>query len=153
MTLTGGPATLTAAADGTITIAGETRATADITGIVITGSDADDSLTLDLHAPLTIPVSFDGGAGNDTIVGPVSDVTWDVTGPDAGTVAGVHFTSVENLSGAPDNKDTFVVGPEWFRQRQGRRRSGWLRHPPALGHHRRLEPDRRPFRQHHAGRA
>ena len=111
MTLTGGPATLTARADGTITIAGETRAAADIAGIVITGSDADDSLTLDLQAPLTIPVSFDGGAGNDTIVGPVSDVTWDVTGPDAGTVAGVDFTSVENLSGASDNKDTFVVAP------------------------------------------
>ena len=111
MTLTGGPATLTAGANGTITIAGETRAMADIAGIVITGSDADDSLTLDLQAPLTIPVSFDGGAGNDTIVGPVSDVTWDVTGPDAGAVAGVDFTSVENLSGAPDNKDTFVVGP------------------------------------------
>ena len=45
------------------------------------------------------------------IVGPVSDVTWDVTGPDAGTVAGVDFTSVENLSGASDNKDTFVVAP------------------------------------------
>ena len=38
-------------------------------------------------------------------------MTWDVTGPDAGTVAGVDFTSVENLSGASDNKDTFVVAP------------------------------------------
>ena len=37
-------------------------------------------------------------------------MTWDVTGPDAGKVADVDFRSVENLTGAPDNRDTFVLG-------------------------------------------
>ena len=36
-------------------------------------------------------------------------MTWDVTGPDAGTVAGVDFSAVENLTGAPDNHDTFAL--------------------------------------------
>ena len=67
-------------------------------------------LTLDLAVPLAVPVSFDGGLGLDTLVGPAADVTWDVTGPDAGTVAGVDFSAVENLTGAPDNHDTFVLG-------------------------------------------
>ena len=37
-------------------------------------------------------------------------MTWDVTGPDAGSVAGVAFTAVENLTGASDNHDTFALG-------------------------------------------
>ena len=109
VTLTGGDATLTATLDGMITIGGETRAAADIGAIVITGSDLDDHLTLDLRIPLTVPVDFDGGLGSDTLVGPAGDVTWQVTAADAGNVSGVDFASVENLQGAADNEDTFVV--------------------------------------------
>ena len=83
---------------------------ADVTELTIAGTDGDDTLTLDLAADLAIPVTFDGGAGTDTLVGPAADTTWDVTGPDTGTVAGVDFASVENLTGAPDNQDTFVLG-------------------------------------------
>ncbi len=86
----------------------------DVSELTITGTDGDDVLTLDLAGDLAIPVTFDGGMGTDTLVGPAADVTWDVTGPDAGTVAGVGFASVENLTGAPDNADTFVLGPGGF---------------------------------------
>ena len=111
VTLTGGPATLRVTADGFITIAGATRALADVSAIRITGTDGDDVLVLDLATPLAIPVSFDGGPGTDTLVGPSRDVTWLVGNPDSGTVAGVAFVSVEHLTGAPDNRDTFVFGP------------------------------------------
>ena len=107
MALTGAPATLTLTADGQLTIGGETRALADVSELAITGTGGDDILLLDLAIPLTVPVSFDGGDGSDTLVGPTSDVTWAITGPDAGTVAGVAFASVENLTGSPDNQDTF----------------------------------------------
>ena len=107
MALTGAPATLTLTADGQLTIGGETRALADVSALAITGTGGDDILLLDLAIPLTIPVSFDGGDGSDTLVGPASDVTWAITGPDTGTVAGVAFSAVENLTGSPDNQDTF----------------------------------------------
>ncbi len=110
MDLTGGEATLATTADGLITIDGESRPAAEVANIVITGSDVDDTLILDLAAPLVVPVSFDGRSGNDTLVGPANDVTWQVTAPDEGTVAGVDFEAVENLTGAPNNNDTFVLG-------------------------------------------
>src|SRR4029078_12977369 len=34
---------------------------------------------------------------------------WNVTGAGAGAVGTVAFTNVETLTGAPDNKDTFVL--------------------------------------------
>ena len=83
----------------------------DVTSIEIDGSGADDVIAIDTSAAPPLPVTFDGGAGSDTIVGPAGDATWNVTGANSGTVAGVTFTSVENLQGAPDNSDTFVFEP------------------------------------------
>ena len=108
--MTGAPVTLTATADGFITVAGETRTLAGLTAIFIRGTAGDDLLALDLGASLAIMVRFDGGAGRDTLVGPGRDATWVVAAPDAGHVAGVTFVSVENVTGAPGNRDTFVVG-------------------------------------------
>ena len=70
----------------------------------------DDVIAIDIQTTSTVPlpVTFDGRAGSDTIIGPKSDATWSVTGADSGTVAGVTFTNVENLQGAADNADTFV---------------------------------------------
>jgi hypothetical protein len=48
-----------------------------------------------------------GGFGFDTLVGPDADATWDLTGSNAGDVAGVSFTGVENLSGGSGD-DAFV---------------------------------------------
>jgi hypothetical protein len=55
-------------------------------------------------------VVVQGGGGTDAITGPPqARVTWNVTGADAGDVAGLAFSGVENLRGAADNEDTFVV--------------------------------------------
>ncbi|HEX5216215.1 MAG TPA: OmpA family protein, partial [Vicinamibacterales bacterium] len=50
-----------------------------------------------------------GGEAADTLKGPVGDTTWTVSGPNSGDVAGVTFSSFEDLQGAADNEDTFVV--------------------------------------------
>ncbi len=84
------------------------RALAETSGVAITGSDQNDSLKIDSSAASAIPIAFDGGGGTDKLIGPEVDATWHVTGRDAGTVANVTFTHVEQLQGAADNQDTFV---------------------------------------------
>ncbi|HEV8251685.1 MAG TPA: hypothetical protein VGQ15_17070, partial [Gaiellaceae bacterium] len=81
---------------------------ANVSLVLIVGSDLDDVLTLDAAAGLPVPVSFEGGAGNDTLAGPAADATWTISGADAGSVGDVAFSSVENLAGAAGNEDTFV---------------------------------------------
>jgi hypothetical protein len=48
-----------------------------------------------------------GGQGSDTIVGPATDTTWNITGANAGNVVGMSFASFENLTGGA-GADTFV---------------------------------------------
>ena len=78
--------------------------------MTITGSDAADTLTIDGSiVAADVHITFNGGAGFDTVRGPPADSTWNITGSGAGTVGTITFADVENLVGAPDNKDTFVV--------------------------------------------
>ena len=42
---------------------------------------------------------IDGGNGTDTLVGPNGSNVWDLTGVKSGTLNGLNFTSMENLSG------------------------------------------------------
>lgn len=67
----------------------------------------------DLLALVGLPgprsVLLDGGAGTDTLIGPAIDSTWTLTGDGAGTLHGVTFAGFENLTGAPDTDDTFVI--------------------------------------------
>ena len=85
------------------------RALSEISEIVIEGTDADDTLTLDFGAgDIDVPILFNAGDGEDTLRGPLTDSTWNINGPNSGDVEGVEFTDVENLTGAPDNEDTFV---------------------------------------------
>jgi len=49
-----------------------------------------------------------GGTGNDTLIGPHENATWQITGENSGSVAGIAFSGVENLTGAAGNADTFV---------------------------------------------
>ena len=51
-----------------------------------------------------------GSAGNDVLVGPDGGATWTLTGPNAGSVAGVAFSSFENLVGGSGD-DAFVFAP------------------------------------------
>jgi Ca2+-binding RTX toxin-like protein len=50
-----------------------------------------------------------GGAGNDTLVGPDADTTWNIKGLNAGHVAGINFSGFENLTGGA-GADTFIFG-------------------------------------------
>src|SRR5262249_52570775 len=49
-------------------------------------------------------------ANPDTLIGPNATNTWYLTGPGVGSVAGVSFRSIENLTGGSQN-DTFNLGP------------------------------------------
>jgi len=75
------------------------------------GGDAQDIFVLGDGAGVT--GTIDGGAGSDTLVGPDSDTTWNITGGDAGSVADVEFTSVENLTGGA-GADTFIFADGSF---------------------------------------
>ena len=48
------------------------------------------------------------GSGEDTLIGPAGDTTWNVSGPGSGEVAGIAFRGLENLTGAVGNQDRFV---------------------------------------------
>lgn len=53
-------------------------------------------------------MNWEGGDGNDTLVGPDLDSTWEISGADAGTLnSQIRFSSVENLTGGSD-ADTFL---------------------------------------------
>ena len=87
-------------------------------GDVVDYSQRPDSIVVDLAegtATGTAGVAgiehFVGGAGEDVLRGPDADNTWNVTGANAGDVAGVSFDGFENLNGAVDNEDTFVFAP------------------------------------------
>jgi len=89
------------------------QALADTSAVVITGADAaDDTLIVAASLTPTLSVSFTGGSGQDTLVGPNLPSTWTLTGANAGTLNAVlGFSGVENLTGAADNQDTFIFGP------------------------------------------
>ena len=97
--------------DAVITIDGvaTTKLLSELTnGVAIVGGAGADTFTIGAAAS-AVPVTFDGGAGNDSVVGPAADTTWNVTGAGAGAVGTFTFANVETLTGAPGNKDTFVL--------------------------------------------
>ncbi|MCA6555247.1 MAG: hypothetical protein IM583_01050, partial [Pseudanabaena sp. M114S2SP2A07QC] len=53
-------------------------------------------------------VKFDGGDGNDILLGSNVDTIWNVTGENSGNTGNVEFLNVENLKGAANNNDTFI---------------------------------------------
>jgi hypothetical protein len=53
--------------------------------------------------------TFIGGSGANTLVGPNTDTTWNITGTNAGTMTGgISFTAFQNLTGG-SGADNFVV--------------------------------------------
>jgi len=63
--------------------------------VTIVGGDRADVLTIDASLiPAGLQVSFDGGAGVDTVSGPSSDAGWTISGPGAGSVGSVTFSHV-----------------------------------------------------------
>src|SRR5205807_1651718 len=73
------------------------------------GTGGDGADTFSFAGPVGIPVTLDGGAGDDSLLGPSGDTTWTVDGPGSGLVEGIRFANFENLQGAPANEDTFVL--------------------------------------------
>ncbi|MDH3387171.1 MAG: LEPR-XLL domain-containing protein, partial [Gammaproteobacteria bacterium] len=67
-----------------------------------------DALTYDLEGNDGFE-NIIAGSGNDTLVGYIADMTWNITGADSGDAGGVAFSGFENLTGRADNEDSFVV--------------------------------------------
>jgi len=92
----------------------KSQALADTSAVVMTGSDHDDTVRMDIDPGALsnpLPVTFQGGAGNDTLVGPGGDHTWNITGTNAGTVSTLTFVAIENLIGGAGD-DSFIFEPK-----------------------------------------
>jgi len=50
-----------------------------------------------------------GSSSSNVLLGPDGDAVWDVTGTDAGKVNGIAFSGFQNLTGAADNEDGFIL--------------------------------------------
>ena len=89
------------------------QALADTSQVIVTGSAQGDKLVIDNTKPFSTPVSYTDTSSGDNakleVLG--GDTTWNITGPDGGTVGNVTFAGIGNLIGAADNRDTFVLGP------------------------------------------
>ena len=76
-------------------------ATDGITALTIKGGAGDDRITL--VNDLVIPLTVDGEAGNDTLVGQPLGTEWTIEGADSGSATGiVNFSGIENLVGGSD---------------------------------------------------
>ncbi|MDH7500192.1 MAG: LEPR-XLL domain-containing protein, partial [candidate division NC10 bacterium] len=89
----------------------QSQALADTSLVVIAGSEEKDIFTLDFRSPFSVPITLDGKKGSDTLRVLGEDQTWEITGTNAGEVASIDFSSIENLTGAPNNQDTFIFEP------------------------------------------
>jgi hypothetical protein len=74
---------------------------ADTTAVAIQAADGvNTTLTVDFSGgAFSVPVSFVGGTGTNTLVGPDVASAWSVTGANAGKVGTVSFSKVANLVG------------------------------------------------------
>src|SRR5262249_15331944 len=97
------------AGNETVTFAGSLAATGlqDLTVKTGAGDNVFDLSHADPAEPATIVLV--GGSGNTVLRGFAPNTTWNVTGPNAGVVGPVTFSYIQNLTGAPNNQDTFVI--------------------------------------------
>lgn len=121
-----GTGTVHFADDGSVTFGDTIRRVAELSGIVATGTDGDDTLTVSTESATTVTVHvwFDGRGGSDTLIGPQRDAAWIVTGTATGLLkAGaleIAFAGVEHLVGAPETWDRFVLeGVGWVESVDG----------------------------------
>jgi hypothetical protein len=91
-----------------------TFALSSFSSIVVAGDSGNDTLTLDTDDGSFIPaggLTFDGGGGSDTLVGPNTTNSWNISGTNSGTLdSNVSFTNVANLTGG-SGADTFTFQP------------------------------------------
>jgi hypothetical protein len=75
--------------------------------LALHGSNGADTFTVDALLPNVSQLKIKGGSGSNTLRGPDRDNTWQITGPNAGSLDGVvQFASVQDLVGGSAN-DTF----------------------------------------------
>jgi hypothetical protein len=77
------------------------KALADTTSVTIQAANGvNTTLTIDFSGgAFTIPVTFTGGTGTNTLVGPDAANAWSITGANAGKVGKVSFSKVANVVG------------------------------------------------------
>jgi hypothetical protein len=56
------------------------------------------------------PLTVNGGTGSNTLYGPAAGATWNITGVNAGTVAGAMYSAFSNLTGGA-GLDVFMFSP------------------------------------------
>jgi hypothetical protein len=69
----------------------------------IKGGTGNDTSQVPSQPAAGAALSLNGNGGIDTLVGPNANETWDITGANAGTVAGITFANVQNLYGGTGN--------------------------------------------------
>jgi hypothetical protein len=72
----------------------------------IKGGTGNDTFQVQSQPTPGATLSLNGNGGTDTLVGPNSNQTWTIAGLNAGSVGGVSFSNVQNLTGGTGN-DTF----------------------------------------------
>ena len=107
---TGRAATLNRNATSTNTLSGMSPAPIyyenNVTGLTIDAGSGNDSLTVAGPSTST-QVTYNGGGGTNTLVGPDVASTFTISSFNGGTVGNVTFSSVQNLIGGAGN-DTFA---------------------------------------------
>jgi RTX calcium-binding nonapeptide repeat (4 copies)/Beta-propeller repeat len=108
--LNAGDIQLVDAASGQVLLS---KVLADTTSITITAaSGVNTTLAIDFSGgAYTVPVTFKGSTGDNTLVGPNVNSAWTITGSDAGTVGNIAFSGVGNLVGGTAI-DVFKMMPQ-----------------------------------------
>jgi uncharacterized repeat protein (TIGR01451 family) len=104
MIVTPGPPTVRFTMDGDTAL----DPLAEMLNVSIQLGNSDDVFTL---GQTSIPTTFDGGGGNDTLIGTNVAQTWNITGANSGDIPGATsaFQNVESLTGG-SAADNFVFG-------------------------------------------
>jgi hypothetical protein len=77
-----------------------------VRSIALDGQGGNDVFTFDAALPIAVTVA--GGAGTDTLIGPIGGTEWTIDGANSGSAVGINsFTGIENLTGR-DGDDVFA---------------------------------------------
>jgi streptogramin lyase len=90
-----------------VTISGVTVSGNDVEAWTANGLAGNDTFTVTAGG---LPISFDGGTGTNTLVGPSSANAWHITGANSGDLNGDSFLNIQNLTGG-SGADTFQFRP------------------------------------------
>jgi hypothetical protein len=105
----------------------------DIEGWILNGQGGGNTLTV-VSTLSTVPVTFNGGTGPNTVVGATAAAIWNITVANGGTLTTtpatgtVSFSQVQNLVGASGSSNVFKINPTGTVQsiNGGSSSSNWL---------------------------